>query len=169
LLYAAAGEELFILLILSFVVNISFTQVPVDTAIDFTVKDIDGSNIEHFHLLDDEEIVVIDFFSTACSSCARYAPCFQASNEVFGESTGNIFFMSISWGDNNAGVAYFDLIYNPTLHSVSGSQGGGNAVHDDYQVISTPTVILQNSDNEIVEQYMGTYIGKQQCRCDRRR
>lgn len=77
--------------------------------------------------------------------------------------------MSISWGDDNAGVAYFDLIYNPTLHSVSVSQGGGKAVHDDYQVISTPTVILINPDSEIVEQYMGTYTGKHQCRCDRHR
>jgi thiol-disulfide isomerase/thioredoxin len=142
------------LLAFLFLVKIAAAQVPIDTAINFSVKDIDGTKIELFSILDEGKLVVIDFFSTSCGPCGIYAPEVQASYEDFGENNGNVFFMSICWGDDNAGVAYFDSIHGLTHPSVSGSQGGGNVVHNDYQVISTPTVILINPEREIVEQYI---------------
>ena len=135
-------------------INIAVGQVPIDTAINFSVKDIDGTNIELFSILDEGKLVVIDFFSTSCGPCGVYAPDFQASYEDFGENNGNVFFVSICWGDDNAGVAYFDSIHGLTHPSVSGSQGGGNLVYNDYQVISTPTVILINPEREIIENFI---------------
>lgn len=129
-------------------------QVPIDTALEFSVKDIYGNKIELFELLDQDKLVVIDFFSTSCGPCGLYAPDFQESYEDFGENTGNVFFLSICWGDDNNGVAYFDSVYGITHPSVSGSQGGGNQVHNNYQVVSTPTVILINPEREIIEQHI---------------
>jgi thiol-disulfide isomerase/thioredoxin len=135
-------------------VNITLGQTPLDTAINFSVKDIHGNTIDLYDLLDQDKLVVIDFFSTSCGPCALYAPEVQASYEDFGENSGNVFFMSICWGDDNEGVAYFDSVYHITHPSVSGSQGGGNQVHSAYQIVSTPTVILVAPDREILEQYI---------------
>lgn len=40
-------------------------QTPLEEAVDFHVKDLEGNVIELFPLLDDQHIVVIDFFSTS--------------------------------------------------------------------------------------------------------
>lgn len=142
------------LIIFLFTIQISSAQTPLETAVDFNVKDIHGNTISLFPLLDEGKLVVIDFFSTSCGPCALYAPEIEASYQDFGLNEGNVFFMSICWGDDNAGVAYFDSAYNITHPSVSGSQGGGNIVHNDYLIISTPTVILIAPDREILEQYI---------------
>ena len=147
-------KKITFLILLLFAFNVSFGQTQLDTAVNFSVKDIHGNNIELFPILDEDKLVVIDFFSTSCAPCALYAPDFQASYEDFGENSGNVFFMSICWGDNNAGVAYFDSVYGVTLPSVSGDQGGGNIVHNAYMIMSVPTVILIAPDREILEQYI---------------
>jgi hypothetical protein len=40
-------------------------QTTLDTALNFSVKDTYGNTLELFDILDDGNIVVIDFFSTA--------------------------------------------------------------------------------------------------------
>ena len=142
------------LIVLLFTFNIAYGQVQIDTAINFSVKDIHGETIELFPILDAGNFVVIDFFSTSCGPCALYAPDIEASYKDFGENEGNVFFLSICWGDDNAGVAYFDSVYNVTHPSVSGSQGGGNLVHNKYRVVSTPSVILISPDRLILEHYI---------------
>lgn len=46
-----------------FVLSIS-AQTLLDTAINFTVKDTYGNNLDLFEILDEGKMVVIDFFST---------------------------------------------------------------------------------------------------------
>lgn len=40
------------------------SQTSLDTAVNFSVKDIEGKNIELFDILDEGKTVMIDFFST---------------------------------------------------------------------------------------------------------
>jgi len=129
-------------------------QTQLDTALNFSVKDIYGNNIELFEILDEDKIVVIDFFSTTCGFCILYAPDFQASYEDFGENEGNVYFMKIAWGADNEAVAYFDSLYNATTPSVSGLEGGGNQVYNDYMVQATPTVIVITPDRVIQDQHV---------------
>ncbi|MEE4257280.1 MAG: T9SS type A sorting domain-containing protein [Bacteroidales bacterium] len=145
-------KKLTLLLILLLTIKFASGQTQLDTALNFSVKDIYGNTIELFEILDEGKIVVIDFFSTTCGFCILYTPDFQASHEDFGENDGNVYFMKIAWGDDNAGVAYFDSTYNLTTPSVSGSEGGGNQVYNDYMIQATPTVIVIAPDREILEQ-----------------
>jgi len=133
----------------------AFSQTTLTEAVDFHVKTIDGETIYLFPLLDDDQqIVVIDFFSTSCGPCQDYADDFQRSYEKFGSNQGNVYFMGINWGNDNAGVHEFDSIFGLTYPTVSGSQGGGNLVYGDYNIMSYPTVIVITPDHQIVEQFI---------------
>mgnify|MGYP001813954264 CR=1 FL=1 len=50
-------------LILAFISGTA--QTLLDTAINFTVKDVHGNSLELFSFLDDDKIVVIDFFASS--------------------------------------------------------------------------------------------------------
>ena len=135
------------------------SQTLLDTAVNFTVKDVSGNTWELFSILDDNKIVVIDFFSTACGTCQLYAPEVQAAYEAFGENEGNVFFMGIDKGNTNANVQYFDSVYGITYPDVSGQNGGGNPVHMAYSIQGTPTiaVILPNRYIEVKQIYPPSY------------
>jgi len=127
-------------------------QTPLNEAVDFNVETIDGDSINLFSLLDDGKIVVIDFFFTYCIPCQQYAPDFQEAYEEFGENEGNVIFMGMSLVDMNEGVHEFDSIYGLTYPSISGYQGGGSAVNEDYAIECYPTVIVITPDHQIAEQ-----------------
>lgn len=131
-----------------------FAQTPLTEAVDFTAKTTEGETIHLFEYLEQDKLVVIDFFSTSCGPCAEYAPEIQASHEDFGSNEGNVIFLGICWGDNDEGVAYFDSVHGITYPSVSGFDGGGNQIMSMYQVQSYPTVILIDTDGSILNQYI---------------
>ncbi|MDP2722115.1 MAG: T9SS type A sorting domain-containing protein [Bacteroidales bacterium] len=133
----------------------AFSQTTLNEAVDFHVKTIDGETIYLFPLLDDQQqVVVIDFFSTSCGPCQDYAPDFQACYEKFGSNQGNVYFMGLNWGNDNDGVREFDSIFGLTYPTVSGIQGGGNIVYGEYNILSYPTVVVITPDHQIVEQYI---------------
>ena len=93
-------KKIFLLLFAVLIVRGIMAQTLLTEAEDFHVKTIDGVPIWLFPLLDDEEqIVVIDFFSTTCGPCQDYADDFQRSYEAFGSNTGNVYHMGINWGN----------------------------------------------------------------------
>ena len=55
----------FLLSIFAFVFLGANAQTLLDTAVNFSVKDVYGNTIELFSYLDDDKIVVIDFFSSS--------------------------------------------------------------------------------------------------------
>jgi len=66
----------------------------------------------------------------------------QAAYETFGCNDGNVFFIGIDKGNNNASVIEFDELHGIEYPSVSGTDGGGNPVHWDYEIQATPTIVV---------------------------
>ncbi len=73
----------------------------------------------------------------------------QAAYEEFGCNESNVFFIGIDKGNTNAAVIAYDSIYGVHYPGVSGQNGGGNIVHLDYSVQSTPSVVVIRPDRVI--------------------
>lgn len=131
--------------------GINQAQTPLDTAVNFNVKDTEGYTIELFDLLEQDYIVIIDFFKTDCGYCNIYAPDFQESYEDFGCNMSNVYFMSIDYGHTNEDVIAFEDEHGLTLPACSGEDGNGNAAFDAYQITGTPTYVVIAPDKEILE------------------
>lgn len=129
-------------------------QVAIDTAIDFSLKDINSVNHHLFDYLDNNKLVVIDFFTTTCGPCQTYASQISQAYEYFGCNEGNVVFLGINWGSNNIEVAEFDSLWGAHYPSISGIQGGGNSVVENYQTLSYPTVIVITPDHLIVNKHI---------------
>lgn len=145
-----------VLAILSFVLLVSASQgqTSIDTAVNFTVKDVDGITHRLHEYLGQKKIVVIDFFTITCGPCSTYAPLISESYEHFGCNMSNVVFLGINWGADNAGVADFGITNGVKYPEISGTEGNGNHVVSDYGVLSYPTVILILPDSYIAEKYI---------------
>lgn len=143
----------FCLLFLTFILGIN-AQTPLEEAVEFSVKTLDSETIRLFPILDAGNIVVIDFFSTSCGPCQTFAYDFEMAYQNFGSNQGNVFFLAINYNSDNRGVEIFDSIFNITLPSASGLEGGGNAVYEAYGITAYPTVILITPDHQITEQFI---------------
>jgi thiol-disulfide isomerase/thioredoxin len=133
---------------------ISRAQTPLDSAVSFTVKDINGNTHRLYDYLDQGKTVVIDFFTVTCGPCATYAPEINESYHHFGCNTGNIVFLGINWGADNGQVADFGQENGAEYPEISGMEGNGNHVVSDYGILSYPTVILIQPDRFIAEKYI---------------
>lgn len=129
-------------------------QVGIDVAKDFTVKDVNSFSHHLFNYLDNDKIVVIDFFTTNCGPCQTYASHVSQAYEYFGCNEGNVIFLGINWGSNNDEVRVFDSIWGAYYPSASGLQGGGDNVVDSFQVLSYPTVAIITPDHQVAVHYI---------------
>jgi PKD repeat protein len=127
-------------------------QCPLTEAVDFTVTDIEGNEINLFSILDNGQYVVIDFFYTTCGPCQITAPKVNEAYLAFGCNNHDVFFMSMDIGDSNAECEEFDETYGVEYPTVSGQEGGGTAICNTYGIGAYPTVILIAPDHSIVEQ-----------------
>ncbi len=73
----------------------------------------------------------------------------QAAYETFGCNQGNVFFIGIDKGNTNASVILFDSTYGIQYPSASGQEGNGNAVHWDYNIQGTPSIVVIKPDRSI--------------------
>ena len=67
-----------------FVSGEMLAQTSLDTAVNFTVKDVNGITYHLNDILLQNKIVVLDFFTTTCGPCITYAPLISESYNHFG-------------------------------------------------------------------------------------
>lgn len=127
-------------------------QTPLEEAIDFQVTDVNGNEIQLFQLLDEQnKYVLIDFFFTTCAPCQTIAPRINETYEYFGCGEYDIEYIAIDWGDTQEECIEFDYQFGINYPTVSGLDGGGDLVINDYQIPLFPTVILIAPDHTIAE------------------
>lgn len=129
-------------------------QTPLTEAVDFTVTDLNGGTHTLSDYLDAGLYVCIDFFVYWCGSCAAHAPHFSEAYHMYGCNDGDVIFLSIEYeGTWNQAHDFETANAGPNpAPTISGAEGGGLAVHDDYSIQSVPTFILIDPDGNIVEQ-----------------
>ena len=134
------------------VFNFGFSQTTLTEAVDFTVTTVHGEEINLFQLLDEGKHVVIDFFFTTCFPCTQSVPIVNEAFEKYGCNQGDVFFLSVDYGDTDAEVLQYEEYFGVLLPGVSGLDGGGNDVVSAYGVNTFPTIILIAPDRSIVDQ-----------------
>lgn len=142
----------FIFIVSLFLSTFTYAQTPHTVAPNFSVKTLKGDMIELYALLAENKIVVVDFFSTSCGPCQTFAYDFEMAYQNFGSNSGNVFFLGVNYNGTNEDVIYFDSVYNITLPSASGLDGGGNMAYDIFQIGSYPTVVVIKPDMNIASQ-----------------
>lgn len=123
-----------------------------NTAPNFTVTDTHGNTHSLYSLLDSGKVVVLDFFYTTCIPCQFYTPQVNLAYEKYGCNTADVFFMAIDYQDTDAEVLAYDQQYGIEYPSVSGLNGGGNAVVGLYNIIGFPTFYVIDSSKTIVQE-----------------
>ena len=127
-------------------------QTSLTTAVDFTVTDVHGETYNLFSILDDGKYVIVDFFFTTCPPCVASVPVLNQAYTDYGCNTGEVVFLSMDAGDTDAQVLQYENDYGGLLPSISGVNGGGDAVNSIYGIGAYPTVILIAPNRTILEQ-----------------
>lgn len=143
---------LFGLLVLIGISTLTKAQTPLTVAVDFTVTTVEGEELNLFDILDGGQHVIIDFFFTTCGPCQLAAPHINAAYINFGCNSGDVFFIAMDQGDTDAQCIAFDEQFGVEYPTVSGNEGGGNAVCTAYGITAYPTVILIAPNHNIIEQ-----------------
>ncbi len=153
-------NKLYSYLLIAFAVtsfSVAQAQTTLTIASDFTVTDVDGNTYNLFNILNNGQHVCIDFFFDTCPPCIATSPYFRDTYHNFGCNEEDIFFIAIDVNDNDAQViAYENSVLGgpPGYPSVSGIDGGGNAVITAYGIGAFPTYILIKPDHTILENDM---------------
>jgi len=147
-------RKLYILIAFLLFTIIAKAQTSLDTAVNFTVKDVNGITHRLYDYLEQDKIVVIDFFTITCGPCSTYAPLINESYYHFGCNTSNVVFLGINWGADNSGVIDFGETNGVYYPEISGTEGNGNHVVADFGILSYPTVIVVMPDSYIAEKYI---------------
>ena len=127
-------------------------QTPLTEAVDFTAVTVEGETINLFEILDQGKYVVIDFFFVNCGPCQQAAPHINAAHVYFGCNTGDVVFLAIDTGDTDEDCIWFDETFGVEYPTISGVEGGGTQICNDYMIPAYPTVILIAPNRDIVEQ-----------------
>ncbi len=152
-------KKLFFALLMLLTINGIFTtakaQCPLTEAVDFTATDLEGVEYNLFDILDNQnKYVLIDFFFTTCPPCQATAPKVSEAYEYFGCNGFDVVFLGIDNGNSNAQCEAFDEQFGAIYPTISGIEGGGTAICQNYGIISYPTIILIAPDHSIIEQDM---------------
>ena len=126
-------------------------QCPLTQAVDFTATDCHGTEVHLFDLLDGGQYVLIDFFFTTCGPCQQATPKIVESYYSFGCNMHDVYYMEISYIDNDAACQTWANNYGVEYPTI-GINGGGGGICSAYQISYYPTVILIRPDHQIVIQ-----------------
>lgn len=143
-------KKLFTLFVILFATTVGLhaQSTNLTQAVDFTATDCHGNEIHLFEILDRGQAVFIDFFFLTCGQCQVISPYINGAYTATGCNQHDVFFMEISYVDNNAACQQWIDQYGVQFPTI-GSQGGGNEIFNTYGISACPTLILIMPDRSI--------------------
>lgn len=117
---------------------------------NFEATDVHGNTHNLYEYLDQGKTVILDFFFTTCIPCQFYTPQVNLAFEKYGCNMGDVVFISIDYEDTDAQVIAYEQEYDIHYPSISGVEGGGNAIVQDYGIQGFPTFFVVSPSKEIV-------------------
>lgn len=128
------------------------TATAQEKANDFTATDVHGHTHNLYSYLENGKHVVLDFFYTTCAPCIYYSPQVNEAYAKYGCNTADVVYIAIDFDDTDAEVKEYDEKYEIEFPSISGKDGGGNAICASYGVNTFPRLLVISPEKEIVAQ-----------------
>lgn len=122
---------------------------------DFRLKDLDN-HWQQLSNLKGEKLTVIDFWATWCSPCIKVIPKLNALYNIYHEKGVQFIGLNIDSPKNNAKIKPFVNAYKidyPVLKDPN------SQVASRLNISSVPTLLVINSNNEIVFRHIGYNSG----------
>lgn len=162
--WAFAGIIVVVLVIVVVILLSSFTpsgpecDLEGEEMIFFQTGDVQGNSINLDDLVQDHELVVLEFFQTGCVPCQNQAPIMHYLHE-YSNYTGKVKFVSISSSQSDTVDKVREFRDDYKINGVSSNMtyisGSGGQIASDYCVYKTPTFIFIDEDGIIVKVFEG--------------
>ena len=131
-----------------------------EIAPNFIVTDIYGETHELYEYLNQDKYVVVNFMGTWSGPDQVIAQDFGLGFIEFGCNNFDVIFISIDTGSDTQACLNFEDVYMPSVQGlplVSGNDGGGDAVHQAYDITAVPTIVTISPGSNPT--YTETHLG----------
>ena len=129
--------------------NVYAQPIVNDTVCDFTVVDVHGHTHNLFTYLDSNKFVCVDFFGISCQQCIDLVPVFNNAYNNFGCNKGDLIFLAINSMNSDGEVLAFEQQQGGIYPAVSGIDGGGQAVYQEWQIQYYPQLTVIKPDKTV--------------------
>lgn len=121
-----------------------------DTVPDFTVVDVHGNTHHLYSYLEEGKYVCIDFFGTTCDQCQEMVPILSETYQSFGCNDSDVVVLAIDLLHYDGQVLAFEEEYGGIYPAVSGKNGGGEQVYNEWQIAYWPQLVLVNPNKVLI-------------------
>ena len=136
-----------LILLLLFIYNLSISNAQI-IAPNFTLTDTHGNSFNLYQELDAGKIIVLDFFTISCGSCANVVPVIEQVWQNAGADCTNLWVWGIeSFNGTTSAIDSFIHINGGTYPGFSTS--GNETLLSLYEVTYTPRYFVINHDHKM--------------------
>jgi len=141
----------YFIIVLFFAILNSIAQPAInDTVPDFSVVDVNGNTHHLYSYLEEGKYVCIDFFGTTCAQCKDLVPILSHTYQSYGCNQSNLVILAVDLLHYDAEVQDFEQEYGGIYPAVSGKNGGGEQVYNDWEIQYWPQLVLINPDKVLI-------------------
>lgn len=129
-------------------------QTPLDEALNVKITDINGQFHSLFDYLENDQYVLLDFFSATCGPCTTLSPIMDTVYRHFNQNQERLVILSIDKGHDNSTITSFAANTGAHYPMASGMEGGGDIAYEIYEISYFPTLVLIAPDRSILSPYL---------------
>ena len=141
----------YLIIVLCFAILKGIAQPAVnDTVPDFSIVDVNGNTHQLYSYLEEGKYVCIDFFGTTCAQCKDIVPILSQTYKSYGCNQSKLVILAIDLLHYDGEVQAFEEEYGGIYPAISGKNGGGDQVYNDWGIQYWPQLVLINPDKVMV-------------------